>query len=405
MAEVKQSLNGLHFLSTERINRGRQIEFDTARIVTLFLMGIIHTTVKITDFSGDATLSSNFYELFIAFIGGPLGAPIFLFAMGVGMVYTKVKDPKVFAVRGTKLIFQGFLLNFVKDTIPTLIANAADLDGYPDSVLKTLFRTDILQFSGFSFLVIALFNALNLHCIYQLLATLLLQGIGTVLIGQFDDLPETAKLILGLIFYTSDSSAFPLTLYLIYPVAGICFAELLQFVHDKTRFYVIIFLCSLAIFAAVTFDCIYIDYDLRYFFVNYNNYYKKMHLLSSIWILSCDLILLPFYYLVSCYLPQFFLIHIKKLSALTTSIYVIHWLILSSVRLIKYATDWEDISKYLAFPIGICLIAVAMFLATCYKKVDDYLHIKLKEWKHRRSVPSSPLDQKDGERQSLIVSS
>ena len=348
-------------------------------------MGIIHVAVKLTDFAGDNRLSSDFFPLFLAILGGPMAAPVFIFAMGVGYVYTRNKSPSVLAIRGVKLIFQGYLLNFFKETIPTLLAKVFDIEeDYPDSILTTLARGDVLHFSGLFFLLVALLSLLNLHAYFLFLATLLFQGIGTLLIGHLHSLPKVIQYFLGLIFYTNELSCFPLALYLIYPVVGILFGVILTHVQNKAKFYALVFATALVFALVVTMDCYYIEFDIRYFFVNYVDSYKKQHFLSALWILGVDGMLFALYHIITRFISGTPEQVIKTVSQHTTSIYVLHWLILSYTRFIKNVFGGGVIPTWTAFPIGIALILLTMLLAVYYKKGTSFLKAKWKAYRESR---------------------
>ena len=250
-------------LSTEPINTGRQFEFDIAKVFSLLFMVIIHVKCR-WNFTEIASTETDVYLNLLEFMGGPLAAPVFIISMGVGSIYTKHKTPRDFAKRGVELLIQGYILNFFRDFIPFAIAKAADIDSsaFDHSWASRFLTVDILQFAGLTFLVFSLFAYLKLPSLSLFMVALLLQGIGVLLIGHFDSVPQVLQLILGLFFYTGKYSRFGLTLFLLYPTIGVLFAELLIYITNKTRFYLLVLLSSLVLFAAITIECYNIDFDL-----------------------------------------------------------------------------------------------------------------------------------------------
>ena len=73
------------------INSGRQIEIDLARAVIIFCLPLIHCMIECTS---DEGLTRGIPYLFDTIIGGPLSAPMYMFVMGVGMVYTRSREAK-----------------------------------------------------------------------------------------------------------------------------------------------------------------------------------------------------------------------------------------------------------------------------------------------------------------------
>ena len=83
--------------SHEAINTSRQWELDLARAFLIFCLGLVHVTIECTT---DEGLCSGIPYLFDSIIGGPLGAPMFMFVMGVGLSYTIRNTPKDHFIRG-----------------------------------------------------------------------------------------------------------------------------------------------------------------------------------------------------------------------------------------------------------------------------------------------------------------
>ena len=93
----------------ERINTGRQGELDVAKALAIPYMVIVHVYEEMSVVDYGARPDSLLRGV-IEFLGGPLAAPVFMFAMGVGMVYTRHRNPRAFALRGLRLLLAGYLL-------------------------------------------------------------------------------------------------------------------------------------------------------------------------------------------------------------------------------------------------------------------------------------------------------
>ncbi len=95
----------------KEVNTGRQFEIDVAKAMAVLFMIGVHTFEQLTDMK-NVTL----YRI-VELLGCPPAAGVFMFAMGIGMVYTKHNSPTEFARRGGKLILMGIVLNFFREII------------------------------------------------------------------------------------------------------------------------------------------------------------------------------------------------------------------------------------------------------------------------------------------------
>ena len=105
----------------KEINCGRQRELDLARSVIIFCLALIHCTIECTS---DEGLTSGIPYLFDTIIGGPFSAPMYMFVMGIGMLYTRKNSPMQHLYRGAKILVAGYALNICRFLIPYLIGYA-----------------------------------------------------------------------------------------------------------------------------------------------------------------------------------------------------------------------------------------------------------------------------------------
>ena len=88
--------------SNEPVNRGRQIELDLAKCLAIFFMIFLHCYFGTSYFANDISLGMQ--RAVSQLFGGPFAAPVFMFTMGVGMVYSRNQAPAYLIKRGIKLI-------------------------------------------------------------------------------------------------------------------------------------------------------------------------------------------------------------------------------------------------------------------------------------------------------------
>ena len=175
------------------------------------------------------------FRWILEFIAGPIGAPMFMFSMGVGIIYSRNTAPRQMMVRGCKLLRNGYLLSFFKGTLPILVGILAGMT--PEfGVWDSLFLVSILQFAGMAFFAIALMKLGRFSLPAMVTVSILACFTGTFL-AQFPLPNPGCEYLLGLFYVTDDHVTFPLLTWLYYPVIGMVFATLLQRVTDKKKFY------------------------------------------------------------------------------------------------------------------------------------------------------------------------
>ena len=103
---------------------------------------------------GDETVEALIIDIFFA---GPMGAPVFMFCMGIGLAITNHATPKQLSLRGVDLLYKGIILNIARYAIPYGIGWLITRDA---ALLATMYEdffcVDILQFAGLAFFCFAL---------------------------------------------------------------------------------------------------------------------------------------------------------------------------------------------------------------------------------------------------------
>ena len=74
-----------------KVNTSRQVELDIAKAFSIIFMVLSHCLL-ISYFISDST--SSVFKTFVNFIlGEPCAAPVFMFCMGVGIVFSRKSQP------------------------------------------------------------------------------------------------------------------------------------------------------------------------------------------------------------------------------------------------------------------------------------------------------------------------
>jgi len=365
------------FYAGEPVNSGRQTELDLAKSVVIFCMALVHCTIECTPEEG---LAFGVPYLFDTIIGGPLSAPLFMFAMGVGMAYTRRSDTGERLRRGVGLIAANFALNIVRYLIPSLIGYAltGDHDQYLRPLWYRVFENDILLFAGLGMICIAMFFHLRLSNGVMLLISLGLSLLGTAFRG-IDVGTPVGNILLGYLIGTEDAAGlvhakFVFCNWLIIPVCGVLFGRRLRMVKDKGRFYqclsVPCLLLAAAYFAAG------IHYEFGMFGEGQNCYY---HLITTdaAASLCAALGLLGVYHWLVRYLPQRVLVVAQDVSGNINAVYCIHWaLIAMSVNVFLYV--WRGTQE---LP-----IAAALLLGSMISAVSMWIAHLWKDWKKKKTT-------------------
>lgn len=311
------------------------------------------------------TPPDSLFRTVIEFVGGPLAAPVFMFAMGLGVVYTKHRNPRAFAVRGLKLLGVAYLLNVVRMTVPYWLALLSGDSWGSWTVVDTIGLVDILQFAGVAFLLIALMEKWKAGRLWIVAVALLLQALGTLLLHSFDSLPSAAQYAVGLLFHTNSNICFPLTLWFVYPAFGILFGEYLQTVGDKKAMYGRVCLISAAVLVASSVGMKYLGWNIKDNFALAGDLYYIQHFSGTVWTLSVIGLQLFVCYRISLLLGERVRKATVHISRHLNTIYLIQWVIIPYSLVVMEAAGMPRVPAWAIVPTGILIAAISMY-ATKY---------------------------------------
>jgi uncharacterized membrane protein len=82
--------------SSDPVNRGRQTELDIIKGAAILFMMLVHCYEEFTVWP----LQPGISAFIISFLGSPPSAPVFMFALGVGIVYSRKSNSKALLLRG-----------------------------------------------------------------------------------------------------------------------------------------------------------------------------------------------------------------------------------------------------------------------------------------------------------------
>ena len=309
-----------------RANTKRQLEFDYVKTLAVFFMVIIHVLEEISAYGAYERVPAGFWENLIEFGAGPLAAPAFMFAMGVGIIYSCHNEPSELFRRGVRVSILAIVLNLVRGVIPTLTVSAIRGTVDPDRIFYLMFNVDILHFAGLSLMLTALLKKLHLPPLAFVPIAIVMQIVGNLLPPLTADC-HILLYILGSWFHTSPLSAFPLLICYIHIAVGIAFGDVLIRQKDLDRFYRVILWGSLSLLAGLLYTLVSSGYDLKNLYMLYNEmYYQQTFLHFAFNTLVIMLELSLFHFMLNQFRPAEGFVRFcgKNLN----SIFLIQWVII-----------------------------------------------------------------------------
>lgn len=353
-------------MEEEIVNKGRQKEFDWAKAFTIIVMVVIHVYEQLSSIDTEIPPTGAF-RIILEFLAGPMGAPLFMFSMGLGIMYSRGSVPSKMAHRGVLLLRNGYLLSFFKGTIPVMIGILAGAT-VPITIADSLFLISILQFAGMAFFAIALMKLGKFSLPAMMTTTILLSVLGEYF-AQYDFTGSWLQYLLGLFFVTNKVTSFPLFRWLYYPVAGMIYAYVLQRVSDKKRFYKRAFVIGIAGTIVMSLIFIACGIDIRSMFMLAGRVFYTQGLIHYIFTTFVILAAMAVYY----YLSE----HVKNERIQTAVaflgnnldvIYIVQWLVVAYTQTIMLGALLPKLSAPLVIPVGIILLGISVFITDRWLK-------------------------------------
>ena len=352
-------------METTKVNTGRQLEVDVAKVLAILYMVVIHVYEEMSFVNYFGKMPDSLFRGVLEFAGGPLAAPVFMFAMGLGMVYTAKNSPREFALRGMRLLLVSYLLNLVRYTIPYLISKE-EPGGYW-SLVDTIGVVDILQLAGMSFLLVALLKKCRVNRYGIVAVALLLQGVGTLLLHSFHGWPEAAQYAMGLLFRTNGYVVFPLSLWFVYPAFGYFFGEYLQTVEDKRTMYNRLAIVSLAVLFAASVAMKQAGINIMNNFALFHDIYYVQNFSTTVWTLSVIGLQLFVCYRISLLLKGRVADGVVSISKRLKTIYIVQWIIIAYAMFAIEILGAPRVPVWAIVPCGVLIAAVSTFVSKYIK--------------------------------------
>ena len=351
--------------ANERVNLGRQSELDLGRAIPVFCLPFVHTVIECTPVE---RIDEPIPWFFNILIGQPFGAPMFIFAMGACLLYTRHSDAKSIQKRGLILFLAGFLLNFCRFVVPYLIGYAitGETEKFIDPIFYKWFGNDILQFAGLSMMLLGTLIGAHVSNVMLLVIAGAMSIFGS-LVRHVDFGITPLNIALGHFIGTQEDngfvmSDFPLMNWFILPVCGYLFGKVLLHLKDKVTFYKIV---SPVIIIAYTiffvWECMH---DIGQVgkgatLVDSENAYYHILWYDVLGFIIFDIGVLGLWYYLMNHFPKWLFDFCTALSRNITRVYVIHWIFVTMLTNVVFYV----IRGTQEMPIGPTLLLSAVILA------------------------------------------
>jgi hypothetical protein len=348
-------------------NTKRQVEVDITRGLAVFFMILVHIT---SDLSNETT-SKTILGKVIDFFGTIPAAPVFMFLMGIGFVYSRNQKPSTLFKRGVTIFLGGYILNFSRGFLPFFIGgnmslytiNSAEVPWY-----YYLVQGDIFHFAGIAMMFTAILKKYRIsECYYPMIAFII--SILTPFVSKPDTGISLLDTLLSTVFGKDGYVFHPFFSWMVYPLMGSFFGWILIRIENKNIFYIkAVILSILFSIPAAIFLVINPNYDLGIVTGDVLHYFHHS-IISNILFISFIIIWLAIWYKVSVILPDVVKNRLIFWSKAVTIIYIIHWIIIGWSEFLFV----EELNLAGTIAAIIIIVFFTDRLADVYYKIKDRL--------------------------------
>lgn len=352
--------------SKESVNSGRQVELDLAKCLAIIFMISLHCLMVTSGFNNDVSLCMQ--RGIAQLLGGPFAAPVFMFSMGVGIVYSKRQEPIYLIKRGIKLMLLGLVVNIGEFFLPHFLAGKllGEWDIFPIAGGLLLFCVDVLAFAGLAMIVIGVLKKLKLVSWQIVLIAVVLSVIASFV--RFHDFgSDVLNLITGYFIGSKGGfTAFPLFNWLIFPAVGMLCGEWYIRCSNKKKL-----MCLWPLALAISVTYFVISWSMPNGFLSEDvHYYYFMTTIDAVFCLICIYGVIGLCYFISILLPDSVKRFISKTSGNLNAIYVIQWFAIPLTYIfICYFNRDVKFGNLSLIVITIIEIVFSAAIAAGYKKV------------------------------------
>ena len=360
-------------ISDRKTNCSRQAELELLKAYPILFMIIIHVYENLSVGRIDPT-PRTCLEHVLQFLAGPATAPAYMFAMGVGIIYSGNNAPKLLFRRGLRLFLGGYALNAARSGMLTALGTALTGRFDPELTKYLFLNMDILHFAGLALMMSSLLFWIKIKPLTIVGVSLILQLIGRRL-AMLPEMTSDFSYIAGHFYKCTPAGCFPLMQWYIYPAFGILFGTVLQRVSDLKAWYRQLGLCCAVFLLCYVGTLSIFGIDMSPFYSLANDAFYNQSLLSSVFSLFLIGAILsvshPIYVLLRASAVMGF---VKQISIHLNKIFVIHWILIGIWFSICRTFDLPDIPLGWVVPVGILIALATGLILSKYLKRNSAIN-------------------------------
>jgi len=336
----------------------RRLELDLLKVVAIIGMIICHAVYML------GAHHVNYEQDIAYFVGDYIFgsylavAHAFMFAMGVGIVFSKKNKPLDLVKRGVYLYILAFVLNCFRYGIYALIDGIIEGHFMEETVYAFLCQ-DIFHFAGLALIFTGALKALKLKEWHIFIVGVAFSMIGAPLAFVFNGHPALNYILGHFVVTTEDGSTFAFLNWYVFVGFGLLFGRILRQTSDKDKLYRIVLLISLPILVAyIVLSCVF-----GAMFLCKDGWYYAVSLPEAIGLLSIDMTLLSGFYFLLKKVPERKLSVCVEMSRNLTPIYVAQWCVIGFVDSIFCYLLGLVVPYWAEYVFGVALIFATYWLA------------------------------------------
>lgn len=356
----------------EPINNKRQIELDIAKGLALVFMVWVHTN----EYYQGTQYHGGFYNRMVEFLGSPPAAPVFMFLLGLGIVYSSKSTPSKLMKRGVLIFISGYVLSFCRDVLPYALLFRRERD--TELLIEAwdlLWGVDILQFAGLTFLFFAFVKKFNitqqaLFLFWCVFATL------NMVLRDITFSSDFANGFFGLFWGTDDYSWFPFLNWITFPIQGYVCGYYIMRCTDKRALYKRVLILAGTISIPLWIYSYVNDVQFGAFGELWQQAYYHHDIMGSLVLSAFAMLWISLCYFAEPFIPEFFKVSLSRWSKNVNTIYCIHYTILGFLLLVLSEEGYHPIMVCI---IGLVVLFVSDLLCTIYNNRSSFALRKKKE--------------------------
>lgn len=359
-------MNISSLFSDEKVNTGRQVELDIAKAFAIIFMIFLHTVMIVEAYN--VGLSPTYTYIIGNVLGRPYAAVVFMFCMGVGVVYSRHSQWNLMIKRGIILYLLGLLVNVFEFFLPHYLAGylGVNAEAFPLFGGLIIFCVDILAFAGLAFILMGILRKFEVSNKAMIIIAVIMSLIGSFTIGIDFGIPAVCSFFGHFIGAKNGHTAFPLFNWFIFPVAGYVWGQYFIRAKDKREFFKYWPILLIVAFA-------YFFISSRYWggvFSDDVHLYYFLNTLDAVFCIINAHAFIGLCYWISDYLPDSITKFFSTLSRNINEIYIAQWFYIPvTIILITYFAKGLVFDDLVTTIVSICMLIISTVTALAYRKL------------------------------------